>query len=303
MGCDGGTIPKRHELVRTKKKAEQKDKNADLVAKWKHCALSNEILIEPIVACELGRLYNKDAVIEYLLDKGSEKVEKMNHIKGLKDIHTLNLHANPSWKNKTDHAEKGDAYIDDQNAKYICPVAGIEMNGRYKFCYLRTCGCVFSNRALKEVRDEICLTCSKKYSAYDDVITLNGSKDEEDLLRQKLEARKSASKSDRKKKRDKAKNGETNGHLSNGHSEKIDEDKPSTSGISTTKKQNGKIGTKSNHVKKLEVGSAVNGAKRRIEEAKIYKSDTFKSLFTSHSSAKRSKDEKAHWITYNPYHC
>lgn len=303
MGCDGGTIPKRHELVRTKKKAEQKDKNADLVAKWKHCALSNESLREPIVACELGRLYNKDAVIEYLLNKGSEKVERVNHIKGLRDIHTLNLHPNPAWKSKTDHAEKGDGYIDDQNAKYICPVAGIEMNGRYKFCYLRTCGCVFSKRALKEVRDETCATCSKKYSTYDDVIIINGSKEEEDLQRQKLDARKAASKSSKKKKKEKTKNGEINGHLSNGHSDKTDDDKPSTSGISTKKQQSEKTDLKSNHVKKLEVGTAVNGAKRKIEEDKIYKSKAFKSIFTSHSSAKRGKDEKAHWITYNPYHC
>lgn len=55
MGCDGGTIPKRHELVKTKQKEEQRDKNADLAAKWKHCALSNQPIEEPIVACELGR--------------------------------------------------------------------------------------------------------------------------------------------------------------------------------------------------------------------------------------------------------
>ena len=33
MGCDGGTIPTRDELVRLKKKPEQKDKNSELIAK------------------------------------------------------------------------------------------------------------------------------------------------------------------------------------------------------------------------------------------------------------------------------
>ena len=59
MGCDGGTIPKRHELVRTKKKPEEKDKVADLASKWQYCALSNQPLKQPIVACELGRYSTK----------------------------------------------------------------------------------------------------------------------------------------------------------------------------------------------------------------------------------------------------
>lgn len=73
MGCDGGTIPKRHELVKGPKKVEKVDKDAELVAQWNYCTLSQEVLRRPIVACELGRLYNKDAVIEFLLDKSAEK--------------------------------------------------------------------------------------------------------------------------------------------------------------------------------------------------------------------------------------
>ena len=33
----------------------QKDRDAELGAKWKHCAMSQEPLQQPIVACELGR--------------------------------------------------------------------------------------------------------------------------------------------------------------------------------------------------------------------------------------------------------
>lgn len=298
MGCDGGTIPKRHELVKTKKRGEQKDKNADLAAKWKHCALSNEPLKEPIVACELGKLYNKDAVIEYLLDKSSGKKEEMSHVRGLRDIHTLKLHPNPSWQSKMKKAEKGDGYIDDQNSKYICPIAGIEMNGKHKFCYLRTCGCVLSQRALKEIRDGICGICSKGYSEADDVIILNGDDEEVKKLRENIESRKKAKKSEKSKKKS---NGKVQNGLQNGHSKKCDEG-PSTSG---TSKNNGafKAASEKGNVKTLEVGEALKGVKRKMEEGKIYKSETFKSLFTSHESAKRTKDQKAHWITYNPYHC
>ena len=72
MGCDGGSIPRRDEMVKLKKKAEkvrdtactlvktlssgpQVDKDVELQARWKYCALSAEELKPPIVACELGR--------------------------------------------------------------------------------------------------------------------------------------------------------------------------------------------------------------------------------------------------------
>ena len=59
MGCDGGTIPRRDELVKTKKRPEQKDKDSELRFRWRHCAIKQDALQKPIVTCELGRLYNK----------------------------------------------------------------------------------------------------------------------------------------------------------------------------------------------------------------------------------------------------
>lgn len=47
-----------------------------------HCALSGERLTEPIVACELGSMYNKEAVISALLDRTLNV--KFNYIRGLK---------------------------------------------------------------------------------------------------------------------------------------------------------------------------------------------------------------------------
>lgn len=82
MGCDGGSIPRRDELVKLKKKAEKVDPAEVERIKWFTCALSNDKLKEPIVACELGHLYNKEAVIRSLLDKNVD--EKFNHIRNLK---------------------------------------------------------------------------------------------------------------------------------------------------------------------------------------------------------------------------
>ncbi|CAJ0964186.1 unnamed protein product [Ranitomeya imitator] len=156
MGCDGGTIPKRHELVKGPKKVEKIDKNAELVARWYYCTLSQEKLKRPIVTCELGRLYNKDAVIEFLLDKSTDKphADSAAHIKSIKNVIELNLSDNPAWTGDKGNT-KGDKY-DDQRAQFICPVVGLEMNGKYRFCVLRQCGCVFSERALKEIKTDIC---------------------------------------------------------------------------------------------------------------------------------------------------
>lgn len=63
----------------------QKDKDAERSFKWRNCALTQEPLQEPVVACGLGRLYSKSSVLEALLDKDT-KAESINHIKNLKVI-------------------------------------------------------------------------------------------------------------------------------------------------------------------------------------------------------------------------
>ena len=45
------------------------------------------------------------------------------------DVKELQLTENSEYKVS---ADKGDAYVDHSKAKYICPVTGIEMSGRYR---------------------------------------------------------------------------------------------------------------------------------------------------------------------------
>ncbi|KAF7248816.1 Replication termination factor 2, partial [Varanus komodoensis] len=204
MGCDGGTIPKRHELVKGPRKIEKVDKNAELVAQWYYCTLSQEKLSRPIVACELGRLYNKDAVIEFLLDKSSDKVlvEAASHIKSIKNVIELNLTDNPAWTGDKGNT-KGDKYDDIQSAQFICPIVGLEMNGRHRFCFLRNCGCVFSERALKEIKTETCHRCGIPFQD-DDVIALNGTKADVEVLKKRMEERRLKSKTGKKSRKSKA---------------------------------------------------------------------------------------------------
>ena len=103
MGNDGGSIPDRRDLVRSKPKAEQVDRANQTRAKWFFCALSkvrhtlhsatdaDDVMLqrpleEPVASCPLGKLYNKDAVLEYLLDRNKygDGEEICGHLKSMK---------------------------------------------------------------------------------------------------------------------------------------------------------------------------------------------------------------------------
>ena len=81
------------------------------------------------------RLYNKETVLLSLLDK-SAMPEVARHIRSLKDIVPLVLTANPSYK---PNGEMADAYNDVQAARFVCPVAGLEMSGRYRCVCVCAC--------------------------------------------------------------------------------------------------------------------------------------------------------------------
>lgn len=160
MGCDGGSIPTRCELVKTKKKQERADPNEITRVKWTLCALSKEPLTPPIVACPQGQLFNKEAVITHLLHKTLPSA--FSYIKGMKDLLELNWAENPEW-GKVEGA-----------ARFACPVTAIQANGRHGgFAALRGCGCVLSERALREVPSAECLQCRKPFSSETDVLPLN----------------------------------------------------------------------------------------------------------------------------------
>ena len=78
MGCDGGTIPRRCELVREKKKPEKKNKDQDMIGKWQHCALSGQPLVQPIMACGLGRLAKTDYKNVLLSGLGVKKITSVS---------------------------------------------------------------------------------------------------------------------------------------------------------------------------------------------------------------------------------
>lgn len=68
------------------------------------------------------------------------------------DIKDLKLVKNPAYT-AADHTEGA---VGEGNAPYICPISGLEMSGKFRFVFLWSCGCVLAERALKEVRQNLC---------------------------------------------------------------------------------------------------------------------------------------------------
>ncbi|KAJ3373460.1 hypothetical protein HDU91_000075 [Kappamyces sp. JEL0680] len=181
MGCDGGSIPRREEMVKTKKAAVKLDLSLQIQAMFSTCALSKDALAVPVVSCALGKLYNKSSILQYLLNKSTfgDADKIVSHITSLKDVVSLNLTLNPLAGKETSSAIQSAFQDKVLPAQFICPVTLKEMNGNSKFCYLATCGCVVSEQALKTVQSSNCLVCSTPFSKDTDVVLINPSSEDE----------------------------------------------------------------------------------------------------------------------------
>ncbi|KAG5564062.1 hypothetical protein RHGRI_000284 [Rhododendron griersonianum] len=175
------------------KKPDKVDPNEQRLSKWLNCALSNEPLKHPAVIDLLGNLFNKQALVEALLGKKLPKA--FGHVKGLKDMVSVELSMIPGL-------ESGGDVIG--GTRFQCPISGLEFNGKYRFFALRTCGHVLSAKALKEVKSSACLVCHKEFSESDKIV-INGSEEEVEKLRERMEEEKAKV---RDKKAKKVKNGE-----------------------------------------------------------------------------------------------
>ncbi|KAL5066217.1 hypothetical protein RYX36_027954 [Vicia faba] len=172
------------------KKPDKVDPNEQRLSKWQNCALSNEPLREPCVIDKLGNIFNKEALVEALLGKKLPK--EFGYIKGLKDMIKIKLSSIPG---------------EDDGAKFRCPVAGLEFNGKYRFFALRNCGHVLSSKALKEVKSSACLVCHEEFGEGDKIV-INGNEEEVEVLRERMEEEKAKV---REKKTKKVKNSDSEG--------------------------------------------------------------------------------------------
>lgn len=222
--------------------------------------------------------------------------ELCDHIKTMKDIKDLKLAANPAYS-----AE------DDKNAPFICALIGLEMSGQFRFVGLWTCGCVFSERALKQLKSSVCSICQTPYTEQD-VVILNGNDEDVDAMRTKMEARVARLKAEKKSKKSKTSQAEST----------------VTSNVETLKEPELEIpvklepGTSKSLIKSSILKRTTDAAHKRAiitdlidpnskKSKKDYSvatdtnaTEVYKSIFTTHES--EQNQGRAHWVTYNPFY-
>ena len=161
------SIPKRRELVkeaaRNPTSAELKETRKEQQGHlWSVDPLSQKPLAQPVVSDALGRLFNKDSVIEFLLpsedgDSG-RRIEQEELVAGafksLKDVVEVKFEVETAedGRKSKDHTRRTE--------KWICPVTRQELGPGSKAVYLVPCGHAFSGSAVKEISGELCLQVS-----------------------------------------------------------------------------------------------------------------------------------------------
>eukprot|EP00937_MAST-01D_sp_MAST-1D-sp2_P007206 g7206.t1 len=181
------------------------------------CALSGEALREPIVACRLGNLYNKDAVLKELLERREGKPAQFAHVRKLKDVVTCVLttatasasasagsaagaasstSASASASTSASSTGSGAAARADAGA-YICPITRDEFNGKTPFCVIWTSGVLMSRRALAAVKTSTCLVTGAPFGPAD-VFSVAPDEAEFAQMRAREQARAAAAKTERK---------------------------------------------------------------------------------------------------------
>jgi hypothetical protein len=170
MGNDGGSIPKRRELVqeaaRSKTTTEVKEIQAEQQEYfWTTDPISNAPLEPPIVSDSNGRLYCKESVLKLLTGDESiikEEAERatLGAIKTLKDV--VEVKFEEEAQSGTERNANG-----SKTHKWVCPITNKALGPGSKAVYLVPCGHAFSSAAIKEVADEKCLQCGESYAPND----------------------------------------------------------------------------------------------------------------------------------------
>jgi len=232
MGLDGGTIPSRTDLLRRASwklacadssrstrggqinnnnfRTEEKKLAPHELAKirFSTCALSGEILQPPLMADDYGNLYNKESVIEFLLGQGPfmsakhQYLESFGHLKSIKNVFEVHFiktenSENPIFSNDGKMEKRGE---------FICPITGLETNGFHSFSTLRICGHCFSQKALSEIKERICMQCNKPFTEKD-IVLLNPTSEQLKEIKEKLPKEKKKNFKKREKKRRKRRKG------------------------------------------------------------------------------------------------
>lgn len=167
MGNDGGSIPKRRELVqeaaRNPTVSELKATALESLSHaWAHCHVTDEKLdMENAVSDHQGRLYNYESILSALMplstsdgtdnEHNTRTVFQATGIKSIRDVVRLQFKRGGS----------------NGKGAWSCPVSMKELGPTTKSVYLVPCGHVFADVAIKEIKEDICPECSVAFERRD----------------------------------------------------------------------------------------------------------------------------------------
>mmetsp|Transcript_45242 Transcript_45242/g.102137 ORF Transcript_45242/g.102137 Transcript_45242/m.102137 type:complete len:273 (-) Transcript_45242:147-965(-) len=113
-----------------------------------------------IVACALGRLYLRDAVVEYLSKTGqfaegagdaARLAHTCGHVERLRDVFSVKLEPNPTRDAVVMDLSESGGGAQYRPGAWCCPVdRAAETNGQHPFVALRPCGHVLRERVSSE---------------------------------------------------------------------------------------------------------------------------------------------------------
>ena len=137
---------------------------------WTTCPLSHQPLKEPVVSDSSGKLYNKDAILEFLLPAGdgtpgvskSDNEEVLQgRVRSLRDVLEVKFQSE-----EEDGAEKS-GKASPRGPRWVCPITNKALGPGVKAVYLVPCGHAFLESAVREVSGETCLQVSSPLHAID----------------------------------------------------------------------------------------------------------------------------------------
>ncbi len=175
MGNDGGSIPKRRELVknaaRTPTVSELKATILESLSHaWSHCALSDAPLeMDTAVSDAAGRLYNYEAVLKHLMpsEEPTDAATASTTIQSLRDIVQVKF--------------------PNRGGKWICPVSSKELGPATRSVYIVPCGHAFAEVAITEIKEDLCPECSEPFERDNVVAILPTAEKEIERLVKRIE--------------------------------------------------------------------------------------------------------------------
>ncbi|RMZ80158.1 hypothetical protein DV737_g3057, partial [Chaetothyriales sp. CBS 132003] len=184
MGNDGGSIPTRRELVKEAARnptatALKEKLREHLAHRWSQCPVSHTALAKPVVSDYAGDLYNKDAIIQFLLPDQVSPIDKAEYgkfiqgrITSLKDVVEVIFETEHDSVAKTD--------------RWICPITSKVLGPAVKAVYIVPCGHAFSHEAIKEMQAEQCSQCGASYQSRDIIPILPSTEAEKTQLQERI---------------------------------------------------------------------------------------------------------------------